>query len=176
MSIDENTLIERVVSKQDQHAFGELMRCYQSKLRYSLRQLTGWDEALADDLAQETFIKAYKSLHQYRGEAKFFTWLYRIAYHCFISHHRVNRLEYVSREDDTDNTGAVTDQDMDLHRDLSRAMLVLSPEQRMAIHLNLYQEFSHQEVAEIMKLPLGTVKSHIQRGRVKLQEQLSGWQ
>lgn len=176
MSLDDKTLIRRVVASGDQHAFGELVKRYQSQLRYSLRQLTGWDEALADDLAQETFLKVYRSLHQFRGDAKFFTWLYRIAYHCFIAHKRVNRLEYVSRETDTDNNSCATDQALDLHRDLARAMVMLSPQQRMAIHLSLHKEFSHQEVAEIMRLPLGTVKSHIQRGKMKLQELLSSWQ
>ena len=56
------------------------------------------------------------------------------------------------------------------------ALKKLSPEQRMALHLHMQREFSHQEVADIMVLPLGTVKSHILRGREKLKQQLSSWQ
>ena len=74
VSLDYKNLIDRIVENNDHRAFEELMKRYQSQIRYSLRQLTGWDEALADDLAQETFIKAYRSLHQFRGDAKFFTW------------------------------------------------------------------------------------------------------
>lgn len=176
MSVDDSTLIGRVLNENDQRAFAELVKRYQSQLRYSLRQITGWDHALADDLAQETFIKAYKSLHQFRGEAKFFTWLYRIAYHCFLAHRRSLKPED-PLEDDADfpDNGYDPGAAADLHRDLARAMRVLSPEQRMALHLHLHRELTHEEVAEIMNCPLGTAKSHIQRGREKLKEQLDSW-
>jgi len=88
MNVDDQVLINRVLDDGDQHAFAELVKRYQSQLRYSLRQLTGWDEALADDLSQETFIRVYSALHQFRGGAKFFTWVYRIAYNCFAAHCR----------------------------------------------------------------------------------------
>ena len=177
MSMEDGALIARVLERNDQRAFAELVKRHQSQLRYSLRQLTGWDAALADDLAQETFIKAYKSLSQFRGDAKFFTWLYRIAYNCFLAHQRGRKPEeqldeqherqYASRSDRSQAT--------DLHRDFARALLQFSPEQRMALHLHLQREMSHQEIADLMDCPLGTVKSHIQRGRERLQEMLSGW-
>lgn len=176
MSLDDRTLIGRVVNENDQRAFAELVKRYQSQLRYSLRQITGWDRALADDLAQETLIRAYKSLHQFRGDAQFFTWLYRIAYHCFLAHRRSLKPEE-QLDDEADIPGQSHDPGMatDLHRDLARAMLVCTPEQRMALHLHLQRELTHEEVAEIMNCPLGTAKSHIQRGREKLKEQLSSW-
>ncbi|MBI2992759.1 MAG: sigma-70 family RNA polymerase sigma factor [Gammaproteobacteria bacterium] len=176
MSLDDRTLIGRVLNENDQRAFAELVKRHQSQLRYSLRQITGWDHALADDLAQETFIKAYKSLHQFRGDAKFFTWLYRIAYHCFLAHRRSLKPEEQLKDDaDVPDAGHDPGAAADLHRDLARAMLVLSPEQRMALHLHLHRELTHEEVAEIMNCPLGTAKSHIQRGREKLRDQLSSW-
>jgi len=176
MSLDDRTLIGRVLNENDQRAFAELVKRHQSKLRYSLRQITGWDHALADDLAQETFIKAYKSLHQFRGDAQFFTWLYKIAYHCFLAHRRSLKPEE-PLEDESDLPDAGHDPGMaaDLHRDLARAMLALTPEQRMALHLHLHRELTHEEIAEIMDCPLGTAKSHIQRGREKLKEQMSSW-
>src|SRR5438093_11522729 len=76
-------LVARVLVDDDQHAFGELVRRHQSAVRGLLRQLTRTDIALADDLAQETFIRAYKNIRSFRGEARFSTWLYRIAYNCF---------------------------------------------------------------------------------------------
>ena len=176
MSVDDRTLIGRVLNENDQRAFSELVKRYQSQLRYSLRQITGWDQALADDLAQETFIKAYKSLRQFRGDAKFFTWLYRIAYHCFLAHKRSQKPEeQLEDEGKLPDAGYDPETAADLHRDLARAMLVLSPEQRMALHLHLHRELTHEEVAEIMNCPLGTAKSHIQRGREKLKEQLGSW-
>ena len=62
MSISDQALIDRVIKDDNHLAFAELVKRYQSQLRYSLRQLTGWNEALADDLAQETFIKAYRAI------------------------------------------------------------------------------------------------------------------
>jgi RNA polymerase sigma-70 factor (ECF subfamily) len=177
MSLEDGALIARVREHGDQRAFAELVKRYQSQLRYSLRQLTGWDAALADDLAQETLIRAYRSLHQFRGDAKFFTWLYRIAYHCFLAHRRSRKPEEPLNEEDAERAGAGggAGNPADLHRDFARALARFPPEQRMALHLHLQREFTHQEIADLMECPLGTVKSHIQRGREKLQEMLAGW-
>ena len=176
VSLDDKNLIDRIVENNDHRAFEELMKRYQSQIRYSLRQLTGWDEALADDLAQETFIKAYRSLHQFRGDAKFFTWLYRIAYHCYAAYYRSHKPEQRLDETGIEEGSYNPQHDIDVHRDFAMALKNLSPEQRMALHLHMQREFSHQEVADIMVLPLGTVKSHILRGREKLKQQLSSWQ
>lgn len=173
--MDDVLLISRVISDQDQRAFAELVKRHQSQLRYSLRQLTGWDTAMADDIAQETFIKAYQSLTQYRGEAKFSTWLYRIAYHLFISHCRKRSEVTFSEPPLPEEPDSSQTQATQLHIDLARAMQQLSPEQRAALHLFLHQEYSHQEIADIMDCPLGTVKSHITRGREKLQQILAQW-
>lgn len=179
MSVDDGALVARVREQGDQRAFAELVKRYQSQLRYSLRQLTGWDAALADDLAQETLIRAYRSIRQYRGEAKFFTWLYKIAYHCFLAHKRSRKPEQQlepGQEDERADSGAGgPGNPSDLHRDFARALARFPPEQRMALHLHLQREFTHQEIADLMECPLGTVKSHIQRGREKLQEMLAGW-
>ncbi len=178
MSVEDGALIARVREQGDQRAFAELVKRYQSQLRYSLRQLTGWDAALADDLAQETLIKAYRSIKQYRGEAKFFTWLYKIAYHCFLAHKRSRKPEQpleAEHEQRRENEAERGGNPADLHRDFARALLQFPPEQRMALHLHLQREFTHQEIADLMECPLGTVKSHIQRGREKLQQMLAGW-
>lgn len=179
MSVEDGALIARVREQGDQRAFAELVKRYQSQLRYSLRQLTGWDAALADDLAQETLIRAYRSINQFRGDAKFFTWLYKIAYHCFLAQKRGRKPEQQledGQEDERPDTGAGgPGNPADLHRDFARALARFPPEQRMALHLHLQREFTHQEIADLMECPLGTVKSHIQRGREKLQVMLAGW-
>ena len=178
MSVEDGALIARVRDQGDQRAFAELVKRYQSQLRYSLRQLTGWDAALADDLAQETLIKAYRSIKQYRGEAKFFTWLYKIAYHCFLAHKRSRKPEQPLEEGHEERHDEHPDRagnPADLHRDFARALLQFPPEQRMALHLHLQREFTHQEIADLMECPLGTVKSHILRGRERLQQMLAGW-
>src|SRR5689334_9775379 len=81
-------LIARVVVQDDRHAFSELVRRYQSAVRATLRRLTVGDHGLADDLAQETFLLAYRNLRAFRQEARFSTWLYRIATNAFLAHKR----------------------------------------------------------------------------------------
>ena len=176
MELDDRTLIDRVLDKGDEHAFAQLVKRYQSQLRYSLRQLTGWDEALADDLAQETFIKVYKSLHQFKGDAKFFTWVYRIAYNCFAAHYRSRKNEVQLDEEMLQEKGFNPENEMDLHRDFARALKIFLPDQRMALHLFYQRQMSHSEIADVMDCPLGTVKSYISRGQEKLKQQMKAWQ
>jgi len=175
MPLDDHALIRRVLKDDDQHAFAELVQRYQSRLRYSLRQLTGYDEALADDLAQDTFIKAYKNLRQFRGDARFFTWLYRIAWRCFADHCRRRKSELVLDASTQPEPGYTTQERDNLHIDFARALMNFRPEQRMVLHLHLQREFTQQDISRIMECPLGTVKSHIQRGRLKLQKIMEDW-
>ena len=175
MDLDDQSLINRVLDKGDEHAFSELVKRYQSQLRYSLRQLTGWDESLADDLAQETFIKVYKSLHQYQGNSKFFTWMYRIAYNCFAAHCRSRKPEMQLEQDKIPDEGFNPETSADLHRDFARALKAFEPAQRMALHLSYQRQLSHSEIAEVMDCPLGTVKSYISRGQEVLKQQMMSW-
>ena len=176
MPAEDGTLIARVVTENDHHAFAQLVNRHQSKLRYSLRQLTGWDEATADDLAQETFIKAYHALGSFRGDANFATWLYRIAYNCFAAHMRAQKPLQPVDEKLLEDRSYDADTAQALHRDYAAALQQLSEDQRVALHLHLQRELTHREIADVMNCPLGTVKSHIQRGRKKLQSLLSSWQ
>ena len=91
MSFADSDLIARVLANDDRNAFGELVRRYQSDVRQFLRRLTRDDAARADDLAQETFVKAYRSLRQFHGDAKFSSWLYRIAHRSFLNDLRKRR-------------------------------------------------------------------------------------
>ena len=79
MSFTDADLIARVLSREDQNAFGELVRRYQSPVRAFLARMTRGDAHLADDLAQETFLKVWQKLQTYRGGARFSTWLFGIA-------------------------------------------------------------------------------------------------
>ena len=176
MTCDDTTLIARVLTSNDQRAYRELVNRYQSQLRYSLRQLTGWDESLADDLAQETFIKAFKNLHKFRGDARFYTWLYRIAYRQFASHYRSRKITEPLPDAEEEHNSHQPIGTTELHRDIAGALAQLPPDQAMALHLHLHREHTHREIADIMDSPLGTVKSHIQRGRKRLKVLLSEWQ
>lgn len=176
--VSDKSLIERVLIHKDRHAFDQLVKQHQSTLRYSLRQWTCWDEALADDLSQETFLRAYQSLAKFRFESSFSTWLYRIAYRLFLDHQKSATSRHLEYTDDAgqDETGQADNHEQEeLHRDLARAMQVLSADQRAAIHLHLHRQYSHQEISDIMDIPLGTVKTHINRGRQLLAEALEDW-
>ena len=93
-------LIARVVVQDDRHAFSELVRRHQSAVRATLRRLTAGNHALADDLAQETFVLAYRNLKSFRQEARFSTWLYRIATNCFLADARKRKEELLGDRDD----------------------------------------------------------------------------
>lgn len=175
MTDSEKQLIGRA-RKGDVRAFEQLVLMHQSQLRYSLRQMTNYNEALADDLAQETFIKAYRSIRKFRGDSGFSTWLYRIAWNEFLQVRRKRQIDQLDEEELAMIPDESPTRDEQLHRDLAEAMSQLTTDQRAALHLSLHRECTQEEIAEIMQAPLGTVKSHILRGKAKLRELLSDWQ
>jgi RNA polymerase sigma factor (sigma-70 family) len=175
--ISDQDLIARVVAHQDQHAFSQLVLRYQSQLRSWARRLSDGDIHSADDLAQEAFIKAYKALSAFRGDSKFSTWLYRITFNIAANRWRGKKIQW--RElDDNEEVECETSEIDQYHakKDLAAAMQLLSPAQKMAISLCFEDGFSHEEAALVMGLPLGTLKTHINRGKQKLQHALSAWQ
>lgn len=175
MELSEQTLIDRVIKSDDRHAYSTLVRRYQSQIRQSLRHWCKGDHALADDLAQETFLKAYRALPGFRSDARFSSWLYRIAYNVMISHFRKQPLETAEESlEITDERNSFAA--LDAKRDIRAAMAQLSQEQQNAVHLCLELGFSHQEAADIMSMPLGTVKTNVLRGKERLQSLLSSWQ
>jgi RNA polymerase sigma factor (sigma-70 family) len=179
-------LIARVVVHDDRHAFSELVRRYQSAVRTTLRRLTAGNLALADDLAQESFMLAYRNLKSFRQEAQFSTWLYRIATNAFLAHARKRKEELLG-----DRDGEVADDDGDdgpagtagpdhvraatLRMDMDRALAVLSEGERAAIVQCYHNDLSHEEAAQVLNCPVGTVKTHILRAKQKLKARLAAW-
>lgn len=176
MPASDQALIARVIARGDQHAFSQLVLRYQSQVRVWTRRLSNGDAHLGDDLAQETFIKAHAALPRFRGEAKFSSWLYRIAFNIAASQARIKRHQWCqldeAEHDDTQRSGT---QNAVMQRDLETAMAQLSEPQQLAIRLCYEEGFSHREVADIMGIPLGTVKTHILRGKKKLESLLASW-
>jgi len=168
-------LVARVLVNDDQHAFGELVRRHQSSVRGLLRQLTRSDLALADDLSQEAFVRAYKNIRSFRGEAKFSTWLYRIAYNCFREDAR-KRKELVGI-DESQWQRELDPQTVDagLKQDLMHAFTLLPLHERTAVVLCCQNGLSHDEAARVLNIPLGTVKTNVLRGREKLKRTLAAW-
>jgi RNA polymerase sigma-70 factor (ECF subfamily) len=175
VSLTDADLVARVLLHDDHHAFAELVRRHQSSIRGLLRQLTRTDVALADDLGQETFLRAYKNIRSFRGEARFSTWLYRIAYNCFREEAR-KRKELVGI-DETQLEAEPDPQSVDpaLKHDLMHALQLLPLHERSAILLCCQNGLSHNEAARVLDIPLGTVKTNVLRGREKLKKLLAAW-
>ena len=175
MPLNDADLVARVLLEDDHHAFAELVRNHQSAVRGLLRQLTRSDLATADDLAQETFLRAYKNIRSFRGEAKFSTWLYRIAYNCFREEAR-KRKELVGI-DEAQLAAQADPQSADpaLKHDLMHALQLLPLHERSAILLCCQNGLSHDEAARVLDIPLGTVKTNVLRGREKLKKTLAAW-
>jgi RNA polymerase sigma-70 factor (ECF subfamily) len=175
VSLTDADLVARVLVDDDQHAFGELVRRNQSAIRGMLRQLTRTDVALADDLAQETFVRAYKHIRSFRGEARFSTWLYRIAYNVFREDAR-RRKELVGIDEEQWQREADPHTvDLALRHDLTHALQLLPLHERTAVLLCCQNGLSHDEAARVLEIPLGTVKTNVLRGREKLKRSLAAW-
>jgi len=175
VELTDAVLVARVLVDDDQNAFGELVRRHQSAVRGLLRQLTRTDVALADDLAQQTFLRVYKNIRSFRGEARFSTWLYRIAYNCFREDAR-RRKEFVGIDEEqlqTQHDPQVADPA--LRHDLMRALNLLPLNERSAVLLCCQNGLSHDEASRVLDIPLGTVKTNVLRGREKLKRMLADW-
>lgn len=180
-------LIARVVVRDDRHAFSELVRRHQSAVRATLRRLTAGNHALADDLAQDTFMLAFRNLGSFRQEAKFSTWLYRIATNAWLADARKRKEELLGDRDADvadDDGGDAPDEAsgvpdparaVTLSVDMQRAMAVLSEAERAAIVQCYHNDLSHEEAAQVLNCPVGTVKTHILRAKQKLKARLGAW-
>lgn len=170
--VRDEALLSRVRLLDDRHAFATLMRRHQSAVRRFLRGLCQSD-AWADDLAQQTFLQAYRKLEQYDGGGTFSGWLVRIAYRMFLQARRKqsHRFEHGAATGKED-ASAPTQGDPLLRAALDQALRALPDEQRAVVVLCLRERMSHQEAASALEMPLGTVKSHLARARVALQGRL----
>ena len=158
-------------------AFGRLVHIHQQGLRAFLRRLTA-NHADADDLAQETFVFAWEHIARFDPGPDFGRpfrpWLFGIAWRKYREGKRgwIRRLTRQGHA--AEDTPTVFQPDPGLRLDLAKVTAALPPEQRAALLLCLACEFTHAETAQVLALPLGTVKSHVARGREKLVAALGG--
>lgn len=171
-------------------AFRELLARYERPV-YSLVVRMVRDATLAEDLAQEAFIRAFHALGSYDPRYRFSSWIFKIANNLTIDHLRKRRLDTVSLDgspnaatDEGEGRGHLVVADpgespeayvtnRQLGGQIESAMAQLRPEYRTAILLRHVEGHSYEEVAEIMEVPLGTVKTYIHRGRHALRELLA---
>ena len=178
-------LVERV-QRGDKQAFGLLVSKYQRKLYRLLSRLIR-DPAEVEDVAQETFIKAYRALGSFRGESAFYTWIYRIGINT-AKNHLVSQGRRAPTSTSFDSEEAETFEDGEQLRDINTperllmsqqiaetvndAIAELPEELKMAIQLRELEGLSYEEIASIMDCPIGTVRSRIFRAREAIAERL----
>jgi RNA polymerase sigma-70 factor (ECF subfamily) len=163
--MDEGALIP-LAAAGDRTAFGTLVRMHQSRLRGFLRRLTRGDHALADDLAQDAFLEAWRKIGQFRREGSFGSWLAAIGYRNYLMAARRRKLEPLEEDFEA------SEPPRELRIDIESAMTRLSLPERAALTLCYAQEYTNDEAAGILAMPLGTLKSHVARGREKLRKLL----
>lgn len=155
-------------------AFSRLIEARQQAVRGFLRRLCG-SHADADDLAQEAFLTAWSRLQDFRPGESLRAWLCGIAYRKWLTHRRgearrgVREAAAVAEAGEGASSGAA-----DARLDAGAVLALLAPDERACVALCLAAEFTHAEAAAALALPLGTVKSHVTRGRAKLLKALGG--
>ena len=151
------------------------MRRHQGKVRGLLLRLTA-NRTLADDLAQDVFLRAYRGMVGFEGRARFSTWLYRITYNVFLNH-RTRSRELSALPQGFESRAAAPDSALspgrfDLRQDLTAAIARLPERYRVVVTLYYVEDVSYPEIAEILELPLGTVKTHLHRAKKMLRQYL----
>ena len=153
--------------------FISLVRAEQEPLRRFLLTLCDGDAALADDLAQDALVRAYVASGSFLGLSKFSTWLFRIAYNCYIDHCRKARPDRTSVEDaialPSDDASDASFRYQQLYQALER----LPQKEKAAIALFYFEDRSIQEISAILGIPSGTVKYHRSQGRTRLKQHIT---
>ena len=155
----------------DMRAFGRLVDAHQVAVRSFLRRLMR-RAGDAEDIAQEAFVRAYETLSRFDGRSRFRTFMCGIAYRVWRDQNR-SWLRALRRDTHYSQSASPSDgSNPDLRIALHQAMATLPEAQRAAVALCLGAEFTHDEAAAALQLPVGTVKSHIARGRARLRRVL----
>jgi RNA polymerase sigma-70 factor (ECF subfamily) len=186
--VDEEALV-RQARRGDLQAYDELVRRYQERIYATVYHMTSNHED-ANDLAQESFIKAFQALKTFKGGSSFYTWLYRIAVNKTINflkqrknrtHMSLNDLDF-NAEHDPDLMALISDKTprreaglTELQEKLNAALLKLSEPHRLVVVLHDVQGMSHDEIAKIMDCNIGTVRSRLFYARQQLQGYLSDY-
>lgn len=181
MSADDHRLIADCL-RGNPAAFAVLMRRYEDRLFNTVFRLLG-NAQDAEDVVQETFLNAYQSLHTFKGESQVFTWLYRIAYNTAISHKRKHKGTLSIDAGRNGEAGGIDPLDPSEHNQpgnalqrseeelrIQRALNQLSPEHKIVLVLKEMEGQKYETIAEILEVPVGTVRSRLHRARLELRE------
>ena len=165
----------------DAQAFGQLVERYQGRLLTAVTRSVG-RQAVAEDIVQETFVRAFQAIDRFQGRSRFYTWLYRIAFNLVASRHRRERrtsnpggpvpLEEVEASEAV-NPRAQAEAEERRQR-VQHAIGELSETFRLPLVLREIEGMNYEEIGEVLRLPVGTVKSRIHRARMELRDRLRG--
>jgi|TARA_A200000113_G_scaffold211410_1_gene212113 RNA polymerase sigma-70 factor (ECF subfamily) len=179
---NEIALIE-LVKKGDKKAYNTLVLKYQDRLVFSVYKFLK-DFELAQDIAQEAFIKAYKNIEKFRGDSQFYTWIYRIAIN--TAKNVISTKARASEVYDNDATdqllseSATTSENPEnilqaeqLRSEINKALQNLPEDIRVTLSLREFDGLSYEEIAKVLNCPIGTVRSRIHKGREMLDQTFS---
>ena len=176
MIFDERNIVHRA-QQGDAEAFGQLVEAYQGQV-YRLALRMGLSPADAEEAAQEAFIAAWRGLPRFRGDSRFSTWLYQLATHAAINLMRREK-KYKDSADvedavlpDTAESPQEEIERREKQETVQRALQALSPQGREILLLRYQAELGYEEIAAVLGLPNGTVKSRINRAKAQLKEAL----
>ena len=166
--LNDISLVAQVVVFKNTRAFDQIVQKYQSPIRRFFLSLTCGDSELSDDLAQDTFIKAYTNIASFKNLSSFSTWLYRIAYNIFYDYIR-SRKEMTDLDSyEVDKTHRTEQENFGQKDDIYQSLKTLKEVERTCITLFYMEDTSIDKIAGIIGCPPGTVKSHLSRAKTKL--------
>ena len=179
MNDEDAQLIEAALGGQTD-AFGRLVQKYQDRLYHAVAHMMGSKDD-AQDVVQDAFVQAFVKLDTFRGKAAFYTWLYRIAFNASVSRRRrqkptvsVERSREVAGEEPSENTPPEERmQQQERAEQVQAALTRLSEEHRQVLVLREMEGCDYDTIAEILELPVGTVRSRLHRARLQLREELA---
>ncbi|MFQ6070467.1 MAG: RNA polymerase sigma factor [Candidatus Aminicenantales bacterium] len=174
----------RKLKRKDEKAFEELVDNYQKKI-FGLINILGGDPGSSEDLAQEIFLRIFKGIPYFKARAKLSTWIYRIAYNtCLAEMKKKAKSSALLSAQEVENMpdrfhflsgskiSANELEKIDLEKRMKKTLNMLPPDYRAVLTLFYWNELSYQEIAEAMKMPLGTVKTYLHRARNLLKQKI----
>jgi RNA polymerase sigma-70 factor, ECF subfamily len=182
--LDDNSLVQECRSGRTE-AFGVLVRRYQDRLYPTVLRLLGSAED-AEDVLQDTFVRAFEKLDQFHGESSFYTWIYRIAVNLALSGHRKRRVRSAYRvksehssthgsepaDESPDADPTVPIERAERERIVTAALDQLGTDHRAVVILKDFDGRRYEEISELLNIPVGTVRSRLHRARCELRERL----
>lgn len=176
MNMSDVELIRQFLKDSNEKAFAEVVHRYERVLKKYATRLCNGDFQLAEDVVQETFLRAFIALATFREEAKLSTWLHSIAFNCAMALFRKNKMPVCCLDEMAELVDVMQDiEKVDVSYDLENAINSIAAPQQNVFYICVVDGYSHEQAAVITGIPLGTVKTNVRRTKHKLKEYLRAW-